>query len=460
LIIEPFFYTPHIETSLELAERLAERNKVEYIGPDILQCTTDETYKFTSRALIRLSRKRRASRYLSDAVRVYGRSEIQAMTQWLDLPDVRQVVDLQTPDLREVKFENFDIGMGILSSLLSLTRDTRVDPSRYAHFAMALARDALMLYRLTEKLIHDNRYDTVCFFNGRLAPVRGIRRACEASSTRYIVHERGSSSSKFALFDCATPHQPAGYRKWVDAWWSAFDDPERHARDFLQKRRRGIATSWYSFTGRQVEGNIPLKRDRRRVTFFTSSEDELAAIGDELQPDSRFCEQTHAIRAVGAACRERGIEYLVRFHPNTPASATGLMRAARDASDSVFEPSSEVDSYALFDSSDIVFTQNSTIGIEAAASGKPVFYAGRNIFEHCRSVRRIINDEDLTRALETLENADTDDALKYANFLGCHGIDYRYYKPRGVMSGTYRGVDLNAPLAGLRDLKLRLTRGG
>lgn len=213
LLIEPFFYTPHVETGLEIAQRLAERNVVQYIGPDALRLTTDETYRFASRMLIKLSNKRRVSRYLSNAVQAFSHSEIRATTRGLDVPDVKQIVDLEASDLRDAKFEAFDIGMGVVSSLLSLTRDTRVVPSRHAKFAMALARDALMLYRLTEKLIHENRYDMVLLFNGRLAPVRGIRRACEASGTRYIVHERGSSIDKFALFDCATPHQPAGYRR-------------------------------------------------------------------------------------------------------------------------------------------------------------------------------------------------------------------------------------------------------
>jgi capsule polysaccharide modification protein KpsS len=112
------------------------------------------------------------------------------------------------------------------------------------------------------------------------------------------------------------------------------------------------------------------------------------------------------------------------------------------------------------DSSDIVFTQNSTVGIEAAAAGKPVFYTGRNLFEHCRSVRRIMDDGDLSSALDISPAADPVDALRYANFFGEHGIPYRYYEPRGFLSGKYHGTDLNGPLSRIRDLKLRLTRGG
>jgi hypothetical protein len=56
--------------------------------------------------------------------------------------------------------------------------------------------------------------------------------------------------------------------------------------------------------------------------------------------------------------------------------------------------------------------------------------------------------------------ADPIDALRYANYFGEHGIRYRYFEPRGFLSGTYRGCDLNGPLSALRDFRLRLTRGG
>lgn len=460
LVIEPFFYTPHVETGMELAEVLSEHNDVAYIGPDRLRCVTDETYRFSSRLLINCSRKRNVSSYLADSVRKYARAEIEELKGKLRVRDPSRFIDLNDPNFGDAMFENFDIGMGIRSSLLSLTRDTSVDPGDHADYALALARDAVFLYQMTKELLRAEAFDIVVLFNGRLAPVRAIRRACEASGTRYLVHERGSSSGKFAIFDCATPHQPAGYRQWADTWWHAVDDPVRNAADFLGKRRRGIATSWFSFTRKQVPNHCPPRSHRKRIAFFTSSEDELAAIGDELRTDSRFCDQAVAVRSVGSACRERGFEFVVRFHPNTPATATELMRTANEASQTVCGPSSEVDSYALIDSSDIVFTQNSTIGIEAASTGKPVYYTGRNIFEHCTSVRRIMTDGDLGQALDSFDDIDPNDALKYANFLGAHGIDHKHYKPHGIVSGTYRGRDLNAPLAMLRDLKLRLTRGG
>jgi hypothetical protein len=460
LIIEPFYWTPHVETGLEIAEILSQQNSVTYVGPDVLRCVTDETARLRSRVQNALTRKRNVSRYVGSKVRAYRRPEIAAIERKLDLPDARSFLDPMSADLERLKYEDFDVGMGVISSLISLTRDAHFDRARYANLARALGRDAIELYRLTQELVRANGIDLVTLFNGRVASTRGIRRACESLGVRYIVHERGSSRDKYALYDCSTPHQPKPIRSWVDDWWSFVSEPEAKARAFLAKRRKNIATGWYSYTGGQDAGHVPPRDDRRRVTFFTSSDDELIAIGDELPPDSPYCDQAHAIRSLGRACRDRGYEYVVRFHPNTPSGQQELLSAAHEVSSNVLDPSSKVDSYALMDTSDFVFTQNSTVGIEAAAAGKPVFYTGRNLFEYCRTVRRIMNDMDVAAALETDEPTDPVDALRYANFFGEHGIPYRHYEPRGFLSGTFRGHDLNSPLSTIRNLKLRLSRGG
>ena len=460
LFIEPFYWTPHVETGLELAEILSEHNDVSYVGPDALDCVTDETSRVQSRIRIALTRKRNVSRYAGRHVRTYSRGEIAAIERELDLPDPA-FLDPKSPNLDKLKFENFDVGMGVISSLISLTRDTHFDREKHGRLAIALGRDALKLYRLTQHLARARHSDIVFLFNGRVASTRGIRRACESMGTRYIVHERGSSKGKYALFDCATPHQPEGIRRWVDDWWKVTDDAEAKGRDFLARRRRKIATSWYSFTSKQDAGHFPPRGERKRVTFFTSSNDELIAIGDELPADSPFCDQVHSIRSVGQACRDRSFEFVIRFHPNTPPREQAELSAvAREVSPAVIEPASSVDTYALMDSSDVVFTQNSTVGIEAAAAGKPVFYTGRNFFEGCRSARRIIKYDDLAAALDAPEAKNPLDAIRYANFFGEHGIAYRHYEPKGFLSGTYHGRDLNAPLSSLRNLALRLKRGG
>ncbi len=460
LVIEPYFQTPAVETGLEIAKILARQNTVFYLGPDRLACVTDESYLFTGRVLNRLSRKRRVSRYLSAAAFQVPPEKLRTLIQ--DLPRDRFHTFLRDvgENLSTAIYENFDLGQSLRSSMISLTRNTDWVADPEDPFTRRLALDALVLYELTLRLIERLRIDLVVLFNGRLASVRGIRRASEAKGIRWWVHERGARLDKFAIYECSTPHQPSSYRAWVDDWWGWSADGEQRAATFLQNRRAGVQTNWFVFTRKQQAGALPPRDSRRRVVFFTSSEDEMAAIGDEFAPDSPLCVQAVALRELGQACRDAGHELVVRFHPNTPQGEQHLTAAAHQAADIVCTPQSQVDTYALMDSADVVLTHNSTAGLEAAASGKPAFYTGRNIFEGCASMRRVKSRLDLRAAMDSQHGFDRTDALKYLNFLAVHGIPYRTYRPRGFISGSFDGRDLNFPLSTLRDLRVRWKRGG
>ena len=98
LLVEPFYWTPHVETGLEVAEILSERNQVFYAGPDALRCVTDETSKLQSRIRISLTRKRNVSRYAAPKVKTYGRAEIEALERGLVLPDAG-FIDPASPDV-------------------------------------------------------------------------------------------------------------------------------------------------------------------------------------------------------------------------------------------------------------------------------------------------------------------------------------------------------------------------
>ena len=140
LIIEPFSWTPHVETGLELAEILSQNNKVHYVGPDVLRCFTDETARARARIQNKLTRKHALSKYVSPDARSYSRQEIVALERSLEAPDLRPF-DTTRSDFQALKFENVDVGMGVVSSLITLTRNVHFDRAKYRDVGAALARD-------------------------------------------------------------------------------------------------------------------------------------------------------------------------------------------------------------------------------------------------------------------------------------------------------------------------------
>ena len=459
LVVEPYFQTPAVETGLEIAGILARKNEVIYLGPDQLKCRTDEDYRVTTRILHALTRKRWVSRYRRDGVQTLRAAELASLRNKDRRTQLATFLDAAGEDLGTATYQNFDLGQAVRSSMISVTRDLAWVASASDPFTHRLSLDALLVYELTRDLIRQRDIDLVLLFNGRMAAVRAVRRAAEAHDVQWWSHERGATFDKYAIYDGATSHLPSHYRTWVDNWWGWIDDAPQRAREFVQKRRQGSQTNWFAFTRHQEQGHIPPRDERRRIVYFTSSEDEVAAIGDDLRPDSPLCQQEVAIQTLGEACREAGHELIVRFHPNTPDGEFHSMTAARQAADTVCGPSSKVDTYALMDSADVVFTHNSTAGLEAAAVGKPAFSTGRNIYEDCASMRRIKTPQEMADALNATEGFDTEDAYRYFNYLAMQGIPYRDYAPRGLLSGSYGGKDLNFPLSTLRDFKVRQKRG-
>ena len=73
-------------------------------------------------------------------------------------------------------------------------------------------------------------------------------------------------------------------------------------------------------------------------------------------------------------------------------------------------------------------------------------------------MKRIKTEADLAEALDNPRKPDPMDAIRYGNFFGEHGISHRLYQSAGFLSGTYRGVDLNAPVSTLKDLARRIIR--
>src|ERR687894_2598417 len=107
LIIEPFYWTPHAETGLELAEILTANNKVDYAGPDALRAVTDETWRPRTRLRIALAPKRRLSKYLTPRARAYSRTELAPLMNKVDPSDGD--MDFASPDVEELRFEAFDV---------------------------------------------------------------------------------------------------------------------------------------------------------------------------------------------------------------------------------------------------------------------------------------------------------------------------------------------------------------
>jgi len=178
--------------------------------------------------------------------------------------------------------------------------------------------------------------------------------------------------------------------RWIRGQWEravAWNAAEtmRIGEAFYQHRRGGIRSGDRVYIGRQQKNLLPPSWDagKKNIVFFSSSEDEFAALDREWDANKLVPTQIGGIRTIVDALHDRQdtCQVYVRIHPNLAgvrfAYHTDLYMLEREYPNvTVISPDSPISTYALIDHADQVVVFGSTVGIEAVYWGKPVILIG------------------------------------------------------------------------------------
>lgn len=357
-------------------------------------------------------------------------------------------------ELRSLSVDGSDIGMAVLSSVVSALRDPNPDLDANRAGIVEGIRAAAVVHFSILNHIARLRPDVLLLFNGRVASLRPALRAGQASGVRTVVYEVGGSPDRYFTTTNTYPHDLATLK---DVFNAAFDEATESPEEKAQ-----IADSWYkariasrpadgmSFTGKQEAGRIPerLQSDGLRVGIFISSEDEFVAIDGWKPP--LYVNQADGIRQLLAAFADcTGVQFVLRVHPNLAgldnAQTRELAVIAQDYPDLyVIEASSPVHTYSLIEAVDIVVTFGSTVAIEAVYLGKPSIMLGRHIFEDMGGVIRPPTHEELVAIIRDAIGGKPVDvqagakqaAIRFGFAQSRVGVPYRYV----VRDGADRAV--------------------
>lgn len=349
--------------------------------------------------------------------------------------------------LKEYIFEGVGLGMGAASSLISLHGDSLYSPETNLDQARQCLASTALVYERARCAILFSKPDIVITFNGRFATSKPIVAAAEQLGIPVLRHERGSTYQRYELFTDAL-HNYAYIRKRIEDCWAntSSAERERNGHEFFQRRRRGDGIGWYSFTAEQEQGRIPERTPgRRRIVYFSSSDDEYAAVTDVFEPGV-WPDQLAAVRELMAACASLpNVELVLRIHPHlTKKSAQERARWCGLSGSNAFiiAPDEKVDSYALLDSADVVVSYGSTIGMEAAYWGRPSVLLGPCSYSGSLAVFSPGNREELAALLMRAGDLCApvrDLCLPYGNYYLSYGTPFLYYHPVSLSEGTFLG---------------------
>lgn len=450
LIVETITWKPHIETAMEIAfDRREAGERVVYanLRPGLPLCEDSSRWHWLAdlpnvrqRASAQLLQERGVEylRYLHPSA---GMGAAQATADRL-LAGIRTIEDLRR--LSHAGFEDF--GWAVLSSAISRRREPQIDPRKERRLLRDIATSALAVYAATTSLLRTVNPHSVILFNGRFASTRAVLRAAQAEGIPVQLHERGCDQGHYSLLDFPI-HDIDRLQNLIRREWR--EELASHGHAFYAHRRQRVERDWHSFTRRQTHGKLPdgLRPGARLVTYFSSSEDEMAAIGDHVR-DPRYDDQMQILGEVHALVRSLpDVQLCVRVHPNVARASGPERRRWRQLELDgalLIHPDAPVDSYALLDASALVLTHGSTIGVEATYWGRPSVLLGRSFYDSFGAVHRPTNNDELRHLLQSAPPLPQAACLPYGAFFETYGLPYRHYQPRDLHGGRIAGRDLDA----------------
>lgn len=289
-------------------------------------------------------------------------------------------------ELRALKFHGIDIGMGVMSTYISQTRNLNPEINEESRLYFdALIREQVLTAIVFERLYDEQKFDLVVFQNGRGSQFKPILNICQNRKINFICTEDmcdGQGHTFFNNFYNDIPHSMGANHKRYEECWEQAGIPEKErekiARSFFENRRNAVFAGDTIYVKDQVQGTMPegWRTDVENIVIFNSSEDEFCAVSKEFDDAAFFSSQIEGIKKIVEHYKDDETKHFtLRVHPNLkkiPYKYHTDLYNLDYPNLTVIRGDSIVSTYSLMDAADKVIVFGSTAGVESVYWGKPV----------------------------------------------------------------------------------------
>jgi hypothetical protein len=358
-------------------------------------------------------------------------------------------------DLKIFKYDGFDVGYAVLSSIISENRDPYLDVDLFSDQIVQSISRSIELYKYFVQIFEEYKFIEVYIFNGRFAYERAALRAAEKVGVKYFTHERGSSKDKYMLFKNTLPHDLVQFRNLLEFSWQndalGIDEKKKIGEAFFIERKNSVEQGWVSFTNNQNQKDLPKywNAAKKNIVIYLSSEDEFMAIGDQWEK-TIFLNQIEGLKfLLNEMNNEFTDDYIftIRIHPNSLILKQFVKEINSFANDKVFviNPESSVGTYLLMEHAWKVITFGSTMGIESSYWGKVSINLGNSFYRQLNVTHNPCSKSDILELIFKEKNSfsSSTNLLKYGYYMKTYGIQYQNYYPIDLFNGEFCGNDLN-----------------
>lgn len=353
-------------------------------------------------------------------------------------------------ELRALTYDGFDIGMGVMSTYISVTRNLNPQINKTSRkYFDALVNVQLRFRRVLSYLQKQYNFGLVVFSNGRNIPNKTILNFCQQSNIDYWCVETKQKRTGTNYIDnywCTIPHDLTIQGKKIKEGWNnspiGSNEKINIAKSFYENRRNANPAGDKVYTINQISGQLPddWNANKENIVIFNSSEDEFCAVSKEYDKEALFASQIAGIHSILEHYREDPSKmFTLRVHPNLMKIGykyhTDLYKI-KYPNFRVIPSDSPISTYSLIDEADKVIVFGSTTGIESVYWGKPVICLAGAYYRDLNVVYKPNDIEELWQLISTenLKCKFNDNVLAFGyyimgnNFKTTDHLNIDYYK--------------------------------
>lgn len=289
-------------------------------------------------------------------------------------------------ELNHIVYKDFEIGYGISSYYISLTRNQNPLITHKLKRIFDDWLDCSMKYTDIADCAITSDYDRIYIVNGRYFNSKPFQEVAFSKGLYIIMGESAINLlGRYVRmnFNNVRVHSVTGNTQNILKFWDdskvAIEKRREIATSFFEKRINAIATNDKVYVKSQVKGMMPDDWDsnKQNIAIFNSSEDERAAIGGEFEKNNLFESQIEGVKFLIDNVKDSNIHFYLRIHPNLKHIKykyhLNLHKLSENHDNITIIPGdSSISSYTLMQASDRIITFGSTMGVEAAYAGKEV----------------------------------------------------------------------------------------
>ena len=345
-------------------------------------------------------------------------------------------------NIKKIKYKKFDIGNSVYSSYIGLSRDHELDGFLSQGSLTNLLKTSTVLYEFFENYLSNNKISKIILYNGRHNEYRPLLRIGQQKKILTEVMEYsgfGRNEKGVRSFFNHLPTDINYNKKLIIKNWKNLKKKNNYNFFFKYKLQGKVVHDRKSYIGKQNPSELPenWSQNDTNIVFFTSSQDEYAALGGEYD-NTIYKDQTDALIKISNFIKKindinRKVVLWIKCHPNSEdifwkynKSINFLHNPKKNIN--VIQPNSSISSYMMMRKCEKVLTYNSLTGIEAVYWKKPSIVLGRRVYEKLDCVYIPKNHSHNKKLIlsKNLKPKKITGALKFASFFVDGGYKISY----------------------------------